>query len=110
MDTYFFRITPPRAMSLPHMRPDELVVIDEHVKYWGEVMAKGHVLAFGPVADETGNYGVGVIQAETLEQARAIADGDPACTNQLLSFATSVTPMHAVMSPLVPPPEAPAPA
>jgi uncharacterized protein YciI len=104
MDTYFFRIVPPRAMSLPHMPPHELAVIDEHVTYWAGLMERGHVLAFGPVADETGNYGVGVIRAETPEQARAIADGDPAVTSPVLSFATSVTPMHTVMSPLVPPP------
>jgi uncharacterized protein YciI len=102
MDTYFIRIVPPRAMSLPHMRPDELEVIDAHVAYWADLMERGHVLAFGPVADDTGNYGVGVIRAETAEQARAIADGDPAVTTPLLSFTTSVTPMHTVMSPLVP--------
>lgn len=102
MDTYFFRLVPPRAMSLPHMRPDELEVIDVHVAYWAGLMERGHVLAFGPVADDTGNYGVGVIQAETPEQARAIADEDPAVTSPLLSFTTTVTPMHAVMSPLLP--------
>lgn len=100
MDAHFFRIVPPRARSLPHMRPDELVVIDEHVTYWADLLERGHVLAFGPVADETGNYGVGVIRAESPEQARAIADGDPAVTSTLLSFSTTVTPMHTVMSPV----------
>ncbi|HST64711.1 MAG TPA: YciI family protein [Mycobacteriales bacterium] len=103
METYFFRIVPPRAMSLPHMRADELKVIDLHVAYWLKLMQRGHVLAFGPVADDTGNYGVGVIQAQSPEQARAIADNDPAVTDPLLSFRTTVTPMHTVMSPVLMP-------
>jgi uncharacterized protein YciI len=101
MNTYFFRLVPPRAMSLPHMPEHELVVIAEHVAYWADLMQRGHVLAFGPVADETGNYGVGVIRAESPEQARMIADEDPAVTSPVLSFTTTVTPMHTVMSPLV---------
>jgi uncharacterized protein len=101
METYFFKIVPPRAMSLPHMRDDELAVIDQHVAYWLDLMRRGHVLAFGPVADETGNYGVGVIQAQSPEQARTIADGDPAVTHPLLQFRTDVTPMHVVMSPVL---------
>ena len=49
----------------------------QHVGYWTDLLGKGIVLVFGPVADPAGSYGIAVIERESEAEARELATNDP---------------------------------
>ena len=55
----------------------------EHATYWRACMAEGKVVAFGPVADPAGTYGIGIIQVQDEVEARDFLANDPAIRAQL---------------------------
>lgn len=70
----------------------------EHVAYWSDLAAEGCVVAFGPVADDMGPYGIGVVLAADLAAALAIRDRDPALQSPH-GFTTEVHPMPVLVTP-----------
>ena len=66
--------------------------MDAHFGYWGELLARGQVIAIGPVADPHGPYGIGVVLAADLAEAEGIRDGDPAMRSSF-GFRTEIAPM-----------------
>ena len=48
-----------------------------HAAYWQPFIDSGQMVAFGPVLDGTGSWGLGVMEAEDEEELRAFAVGDP---------------------------------
>lgn len=66
--------------------------MDDHADYWRGLMAKGHVVAFGPVADGAGAYGIGIVQFEDDTAVRAFADNDPTIKANV-GFRFEVQPM-----------------
>jgi uncharacterized protein YciI len=66
--------------------------MDAHFGYWGELLARGQVIAIGPVADPNGPYGIGIVLAADLADAEVIRDGDPAMRSPL-GFGTEIAPM-----------------
>ncbi|MEN0000566.1 MAG: YciI family protein [Pseudomonadota bacterium] len=68
--------------STPVAAPEALqAVLPDHLAYQKEVEGRGQLFLAGPMSDETGAQmeGVGMIvyRADSLEAAKAIADGDP---------------------------------
>jgi uncharacterized protein YciI len=58
---------------------------DAHLKYLRDMKGKGKVLIGGPIVDFT--WGITIIRADTIEEAREIAAGDPGLkTGLLLDF------------------------
>jgi uncharacterized protein YciI len=49
----------------------------DHAAYWRNWMAKGNVIAFGPVLDAAGAYGIGIVQFADDGAVRSFADNDP---------------------------------
>ena len=45
--------------------------------YWQPLIDAGQMVVFGPVLDETGSWGLGVVEAQYEEELRAYAAGDP---------------------------------
>jgi uncharacterized protein YciI len=80
------------------MSADERAVMQRHVEYWTARMAEGHVVGFGPVVGPNGGYGVALIRAESDEQARRLADADPAITAGA-GFAAEILPMAQLVTP-----------
>ena len=66
--------------------------MDAHFGYWGELLARGQVIAIGPVADPHGPYGIGIVLAADLAEAEGIRDGDPAMLSSF-GFRTEIAPM-----------------
>jgi len=64
----------------------------EHAGYWSGLAAQGTALAFGPVADPAGGYGIGIIVVEDLQAAEALRDADPAVTSSH-GFRSGISPM-----------------
>jgi uncharacterized protein YciI len=74
------------------MSSEERAVMDSHFGYWGELLARGQVIAIGPVADPHGPYGIGIVLAADLAEAEGIRDGDPAMRSPF-GFRTEIAPM-----------------
>jgi uncharacterized protein YciI len=49
-----------------------------HAAYWRGMLAEGKVVVFGPVADPTGAFGMGVVVAASDDELKGFQDNDPA--------------------------------
>ncbi len=79
MSGYFvYRLIPPRPTFAQDMDDHERSIMGRHVEYWQKLLSEGRVLLFGPVLDRTGSWGLGVFEAQSEDEARAIVDSDPA--------------------------------
>ena len=70
------------AQSVPVAEPAEIkAVLPDHLAYQAELERAGKLALAGPMSDETGEHmqGMGLIiyRAESLNAARALAEGDP---------------------------------
>ena len=75
---FFCRLIPPRSDFMQTMSDAERAIMQQHVGYWSGKVATGNAIAFGPVADPKGGYGIGIMRAENLEAMHALRDADPA--------------------------------
>jgi uncharacterized protein YciI len=76
--TFFVKLVPPRPTFAETMSERDASAMGEHATYWRSKMADGKALAFGPVADPAGTYGIGIIQVRDEEEARSYMENDPA--------------------------------
>lgn len=60
------------------MTSAEAEAMKKHVLYWTGLLEKGTVIAFGPVADPKGPWGVGLVGVSDEAELRALEVGDPA--------------------------------
>lgn len=74
------------------LSPEEGQVMMEHGAYWRSLMARGHVIAFGLVGDPGGAFGIGILQAESAEEARTLMDADPTVQSGR-GFSIDILPM-----------------
>jgi uncharacterized protein YciI len=75
---YTLYLNPPRPTFMQDMNEEERSIMQKHVGYWNHMMAEGKVLAFGPVLDPKGVYGLGIVEVENEEQVKAMIANDPA--------------------------------
>jgi uncharacterized protein YciI len=80
------------------MSADERATMIEHVSYWSVLTEQGRVLAFGPVGDPGGAYGIGIVLAESQTEAEALRDDDPAIRSPY-GFTTEISPMLRLVTP-----------
>ena len=95
MHHFAYRLLPPRPTFAGDMTEAEAATMGEHAAYWTEHLQGGRVLVFGPVADPAGFWGLAVIVADDDEEARRLADADPAvvsgtCTSEVLPMPGAV--------------------
>lgn len=95
---YLFKLIPPRPDFPFTMSDEERAVMLDHVGYWSGLAASGAALAFGPVADPTGGYGVGVVLAEDDAATERLRDDDPAMRSER-GFRTEILPMLRLVTP-----------
>jgi uncharacterized protein len=95
---YVLRLLPPRPTFATDMTDDERALMGEHAVYWAGLTEQGRVIAYGPVGDPAGHYGLAVVLADSLEEARALADADPAVLASA-GLRTEVAPMFALLTP-----------
>jgi uncharacterized protein YciI len=60
------------------MTEEEKAVMQQHIAYWTEKMNQGKVVAFGPVLDPKGPYGLGIAAADSEEEIAEFIQHDPA--------------------------------
>lgn len=96
MKYFFYRLLPPRATFPADATEEELAIMRKHVAYWTEHMQQGRVIAFGPVADARGSYGVGIITLRDDEEPQPLGENDPAIRSGA-GFRFEFHPMPRVM-------------
>ncbi|HEY0025217.1 MAG TPA: YciI family protein [Longimicrobium sp.] len=77
MANYFCKLLPPRPTFAQDMSPEEQALMQQHAGYWQEWIGRGHVIAFGFVADPAGPFGMGIVDFESEADVRAFTHGDP---------------------------------
>jgi len=77
MKTFFCKLIPPRPTFPQDMSPAEAKLMQDHAAYWRDWMSKGNVVAFGPVWDPAGAYGIGIVQFADDMAVRSFAADDP---------------------------------
>jgi len=81
MKKYFaLKLLPNRPDFAQTMTPEERAVMQQHVAFWKTYIDKGIVLAYGPVLDPAGAYGLGIVCVDDEEQVKELIAGDPAAT------------------------------
>ena len=79
------------AISTPAGAPEDVKAnLPEHLAYQAQLERDGKLAFAGPMSDETGEHmqGTGMIiyRAQDLEEARALAEGDPMHSSGARSF------------------------
>ncbi len=74
---YFCRLIPPRPTFAMDMNDAERALMQSHAAYWRAKMDEGKVIAFGPVADPQGPWGLGVLRLSGDAELKQFCDGDP---------------------------------
>ena len=77
MNYFLYKLNSPRPTFPRDMTSTERDLMHKHVAYWSRLMKEGRVIAFGPVADPKGAYGIGILQLEQGEDANALGANDP---------------------------------
>jgi uncharacterized protein len=98
MQPFVFRLLAPRPTFASDMSATERSVMHEHAEYWARLASEGRVVAFGPVADPAGAYGIGIVLASDLIEAGSIRDSDPAMLSAH-GFRTEIAPMLRLVTP-----------
>ncbi len=93
---YLCRLLPPRPTFALDMSDAERKVMLEHGAYWRERMAKGQVIAFGPVMDPKGPWGLGLVRARDQAELENFQRNDPAIVANIGLFYESL-PMIALL-------------
>jgi len=100
MKYFFCKLIPPRATFAQDMTPAEQALMGQHVAYWQDLMEKQKALAFGPVADPRGGYGIAIIAASNDAEMETLRDNDPTIKANK-GFRFEALSMPRLMSPLV---------
>ncbi len=81
--TYLYKLIPPRPTFFADQTNDEAAIMAEHVAYWRANMAAGSAVAFGPVLEPNGVWGLAVVEVDSEDDAQRLPDCDPAVTSGL---------------------------
>jgi len=80
MPAFVFRLIAPRPNFALDMSEEERGVMGRHAAYWQPLVDEGRMVVFGPVLDDTGSWGLGVVEADDEDELRRFAAGDPVVT------------------------------
>jgi uncharacterized protein YciI len=80
MATFVFRLISPRPTFVHDMTDEERAIMVRHAAYWQPYLDSGQMVVFGPILDDTGSWGLGVVEADDEQALRAFADNDPVVT------------------------------
>ena len=64
MPTFVFRLIPPRPSFALDLTDAERALMDRHADHWQPLVDAGRMVAFGPVMDGSGSWGLGVVEGD----------------------------------------------
>jgi uncharacterized protein YciI len=94
---FLFRLIAPRPTFAADMTAEEAALMKVHGAYWQAKLAEGVAVAFGPVLDPAGAWGLGLIRVEDEAAARAYVAEDPVIRAGR-GFRYEILPMLALVS------------
>ena len=74
MTTFVFRLKAPRPNFALDMTDDEREIMGRHAAHWQSYIDSGQMVVFGPVHDDTGSWGLGVVEADDEDEVRAFLE------------------------------------
>jgi uncharacterized protein YciI len=83
---FLFRLIPPRADFAQTMTASERQAMARHTEYWLQMLDDGRVVVYGPVADTEGVWGLGVLRAESQQEAILLGQNDPVVALGVCTF------------------------
>jgi uncharacterized protein YciI len=92
----FMRLIAPRPIFPGGMTEEELGLMKQHVQYAGQAFEAGMVLAYGPVLDPAGAFGIALLEVNDAAEAEEFARKDPSIVGGMNTF--SLTPMKIAAS------------
>jgi len=93
---FFMRLITPRPVFPGSMTEQELGLMKQHVQYVGRAFDAGMVLAYGPVLDPAGAFGIAVLEMNDLAEAEEFGRRDPSVVGGMNTF--TLTPMKIAAS------------
>jgi uncharacterized protein len=84
---FFFRLIPPRPTFAADMTEEERALMRRHLAYVRTCFDRGQVLAYGPVLDPAGAFGVALLEVDDPAEAQQFAKDDPAIRAGLHTYA-----------------------
>jgi hypothetical protein len=94
---YLLRLIAPRPTFAADMTAEEAALMQEHGAYWRRRLDEGLAVAFGPVLDPAGAWGLGLIRVEDDAAARAFTTEDPVI-RAARGFRYEILPMLTLVS------------
>jgi len=83
VSTYAYKFVSHKPDLPVSMTEHEATVMHEHVAYWKTLLEKGTAVAFGPVLDPAGAWGIAIVDADSADEVAAIRAGDPVIREDL---------------------------
>jgi hypothetical protein len=74
---FLFRLFPPRSTFGQDITPKEFELMQLHSVYWRGQLAAGKIVAFGPVADPAGSWGLGILSLDHPAEVDGLIANDP---------------------------------
>jgi uncharacterized protein YciI len=90
---FFIKLVAPRPTFAFDMNDAERKLMQNHVAYWQDIIAKGHVVIFGPVMDPKYPFGLAIVEVEDERQPKTFMEGDPT-TRSGLGFTYEIYPVR----------------
>ena len=75
---FVYKLIPPRPTFAADMTEAEQAVMGDHAAYWTKLFEEGRVVVFGAVLEPAGVWGLAVLEADSADDVRAVAQDDPA--------------------------------
>jgi uncharacterized protein YciI len=97
MKHFYYKLIPPRPTFPADMTEAEGAIMQEHFSYWQSLIADGKAVAYGPVMDPKGTYGIAIVLADDVEAVQEMGRGDPAIKAKA-GFGLEVHEMPGAMS------------
>jgi uncharacterized protein YciI len=74
---YAYKLFPPRPSFPADITEAEAAIMTEHITYWTDLLNAGIAVAFGPVADPAGAWGLAIVEAGSEVDVDEIRARDP---------------------------------
>jgi YCII-related domain len=75
MATFVFRLINPRPTFAQDMTDEERDVMARHAAHWKPYLDSGQMVVFGPILDDTGSWGLGIVEAADEQELRVRRKG-----------------------------------
>lgn len=86
MKRFLLKLIAPRPTFAQDMTEAERMIMRDHVAYWTDLKNKGVAVAFGPVIDPKGVWGVAIVEVTDDAVMRTTVSADPVSKARLGSI------------------------